>query len=65
MSSFSIYTLDGSHVGDHSIILVQNFEAFPDVHPYVTFKIAIKPLAYTHKSPPYFEPPVPSLVEET
>ena len=46
-------------------MLVQNFEAFPDVHPNVTFQINIKPLVFTPKKPPYFEPPVPDLVEET
>jgi hypothetical protein len=46
-------------------MLVQNFEDFPDVHPNVTFQISIKPLVFTPKKPPYFEPPVPDFVEET
>ena len=64
-NSFSIYTVENSLVGDHSFMLIQNFESFPDVHPNVTFQISIKPIVFAQKKPPYFEPPVPDFVEET
>jgi hypothetical protein len=57
-NTFSVSTSDGTLVGDYYIVIIQQFDLFPDVIPYSKFKLTIQPAfeAPVQKSPAFFRP---------
>jgi hypothetical protein len=54
INALSVKTEDNSLIGEHSIVLVQNFENFTYAHPYTQFKLTILPIAFVPTIQPFF-----------
>lgn len=59
LNKVSVFTTVNAHAGYYTVYLIQTFKEFPDVHPFVHFKVTILPEKIdtsTKKQPPYFKP---------
>lgn len=63
LQSIFVETQNFMNVGKHTIIVVQSFDDFIDVHPFTAFTVNITFIGketkkYTVDKAPYFEPPL-------
>jgi hypothetical protein len=56
-SQITIYTSNKNYLGFHQLVLVQSFDDFPEVNPFISFKLRIVPAPdfADQGLPPYFE----------
>ena len=57
-SSFSVYANNSEFVGNKTVLVVQVFDYFPDVLPYVKFNIQLKQKVALYFVEPYFSTPL-------